>query len=85
MAPFTKAYDDKAKEIYEGVTSILRDVPKIPGEEKPIELAKEKMEGATKSIVSLIKSRVATQYLNRNQTEILYKTCFVMVISYLIT
>jgi len=23
LAPFTKAYDDKAKEVYEGVTSIL--------------------------------------------------------------
>ena len=82
LAPFTKAYDDKAKGVYEGVTSILRNVPKIPGQEKRIELDEEKVEGAAKGIVSLIKSQVATQYLNRNQTEILYKTSFVMLISY---
>jgi len=82
LAPFTKAYDDKAKEVYEGVTSILRNVPKIPGQGKRIELDEEKVEGAAKGIVSLIKSQVATQYLNRNQTEILYKTSFVMLISY---
>jgi len=82
LAPLAKAYDDKAKNVYEGVTSILRNVPKIPGQEKRIELDEEKVEGAAKGIVSLIKSQVATQYLNRNQTEILYKTSFVMLISY---
>lgn len=82
MAPFAKAYDVKAKEVYEGITSILRNVPKIPGQEKAMEVDEEKVERAAKGIVSLIKSQVATQYLNRNQTEILYKTSFVMLISY---
>ena len=82
LAPFATAYDDKANEIYEGITSIVRKVPKIPGQEKTIELDKEKVEGAAKDIVSLIKSRVATRYLHPNQTEILYKTSFVMLISY---
>ena len=82
LAPFAKAYDYKAKEIYEGVTSILHNVPKIPGQEKAMEVDEKKVGRATKGIISLIKSQVATQYLNRNQTEILYKTSFVMLISY---
>jgi len=82
LAPFAKAYDDKAKEVYEGITSILRNIPKIPGREKTIKLDKKKIEESAKSIVSLIKSSAATSYLNRNQTEILYKTSFVMMISY---
>jgi len=82
LAPFAKAYDDKAKEVYEGVSSILRTVPKISRQEITIELVEKEVEGAARSIVSFIKSQVATRYLNRNQTEILYKTSFVMLISY---
>jgi methyl-accepting chemotaxis protein len=50
LAPFAKAYDDKAKEVYEGVTSILRNVPQIPGQEKAMEVDEEKVEGAAKGI-----------------------------------
>ena len=80
LAPFTKAYDDTAKEVYEGVTSILRNVPKIPGGEKTLKLDKKKVEESAKNLIALIKSRVVTSGLNRNQTEILYKTSFVMLI-----
>jgi len=82
LAPFVTAYDDKAKEIQKGLTSMIRRVPKISGYEKTIELDKERVEKAIKGIVSLIKTRVATRFLNPNQTEILYKTSFVMLISY---
>ena len=82
LAPSTKAYDDKAKEVYEGVSRILRTVPKISRQEITIELVEKEVEGTARSIVSFIKSQVATRYLNRNQTEILYKTSFVMLISY---
>ena len=83
LAPFAKAYDEKAEEVRAGVTSILRtSLQTLPGHGNVIEVDKKKAEESVRDILAFIKASVPTRYLNRNQTDMLYRTSLVMLIGY---
>lgn len=83
LVPSAEEYDEKAKEILLGSNSILgNETQNLPEYSNSKRVDKNKVNEAIPKVMSHIKSRVATRYLNSNQTDILYRVSFVMLIGY---
>lgn len=81
LTPILRIYEDKAIEKREALKNIIRGIPRKMGIQEDI-IAEEKIEKAADEITNFLRAMTISSGTHKYQMELLYKTSFVMLISY---
>ena len=82
LVPILRTHDDKAKREREALKNIIRGIPGRAGIKEADSIAEDKVEEAADEITNFLRAMSFSSETHVYQTDLLYKTSYVMLISY---